>query len=179
MISLPAKIEELHLLAKNSEATDERGQSVLTIGGVSPEELLKRLQGRFNVDWRLERMILGPRFTTFREPLQVKLVKASVRSLGFTSSAFYQDVFARAIQCDLHICPAEVGPYLRLVYDNQPMMNEVVIGMEPIPASDGEEHFFAVGNVGIQYIKALWNRNRFDRMFLGTEVVFVSEYCKV
>jgi hypothetical protein len=44
----------------------------------------------------------------------------------------------------MDLCPLEVGPELRLQYDNQPTGERVYVAMKPITASDGEPRIFVV-----------------------------------
>ncbi|MGP8199336.1 MAG: hypothetical protein ACLQU4_07530 [Limisphaerales bacterium] len=77
--------------------------------------------------------ILGkPAFTASPEAKEVELVIVSVAELGFKKAATRKDIYARAIECGLVLCPAEVGPQLRLQYTDQPKGEWLFIGMEPI-----------------------------------------------
>jgi hypothetical protein len=77
--------------------------------------------------------LLGkPAFTVSSEAKEIELVILSVAELSFKNSATRKDIYARAIECGLALCPAEVGPQLRLQYTNQPKGEWLFIGMEPI-----------------------------------------------
>jgi len=112
-------------------------------------EALKKA-GRKIGDWAND--ILGkPQFTCAQEETDVDLVMLTVAELGFKDGARYADICARALSWGLELCPAEVGPALRLQYGDQPRDEWVRVGMEAITDSDGYLSIFAVfcGNVGL------------------------------
>jgi len=62
----------------------------------------------------------------------VELVVMSMFKLGVDSSARYSDIIKKAKAMGLDLCPAEVGPQLRLQYKQQPYGENLAIAMEPI-----------------------------------------------
>ena len=95
-------------------------------------------------DWAND--ILGkPAFTVATEETEVDLVVKSVAELGFKDGATRADIYRRAQELGLELCPPEVGPQLRLQYKDQPRNEWLLVGMEPITDSDGDLHVFAVG----------------------------------
>lgn len=96
---------------------------------------LKKGKNRIS-DWGND--ILGkPAFTASETEMDVDLVNVSVADLGFKDGAYRRDIIAKALELGLQLCPAEVGPQLRLQYADQPKGEWLVIGMEPITGSDG------------------------------------------
>lgn len=96
-------------------------------------------------DWAND--ILGkPAFTatTSETETEVELVVASVAELGFKDGATRKDIYVRAQELGLDLCPPEVGPQLRLQYTDQPKGEWLVIAMEPITDSDGRLSLFGV-----------------------------------
>ncbi len=79
---------------------------------------------------------------------EVNLVVATVRELGFKNGANYADICKKAQELGLELCPAEVGPQLRLQYTNQPKGEWLIIAMEAISGSDG--------------VLSVWNVERSD-----------------
>ena len=61
----------------------------------------------------------------------------SVKELGFNDGAYYKDICTKALELGLELCPAEVGPALRLVYKDQSRGEWLRIAMEAITGSDG------------------------------------------
>jgi hypothetical protein len=96
-------------------------------------------------DWAND-MMDKESFTLASAETEVDLVVLSVAELGFTSSTKYSDICARALQLGLQLCPAEVGPQLRLQYANQPKGELLRIAMEPITVSVGGPLIFIVSH---------------------------------
>jgi len=93
--------------------------------------------------------ILGkPAFTASETEMDVDLVNVSVADLdlGFKDGAYRRDIIAKALELGLQLCPAEVGPQLRLQYADQPKGEWLVIGMEPITDSGGHLNVFGVAH---------------------------------
>ena len=86
------------------------------------------------------------------EATEVDLVKVTVAELGFTKGARRDQIYERAKELGLVLCPSEVGPQLRLQYQDQPSGDWVFIGMEPINASDSHPCVFSAGC----YASGLW-----------------------
>ena len=78
------------------------------------------------------------------EPQEVNLVIATVAELGFPDGATREQIYTRALELGLELCPAEVGPALRLQYADQPEGEWLRIAMEPIAHSDGHLRVFRV-----------------------------------
>ena len=77
---------------------------------------------------------------------EIELVVASVAELGFKDGATLKNIYLRAKELGLDICPPEVGPQLRLQYTDQPNGEWLVIAMEPITDSDGYLSLFIVAH---------------------------------
>jgi len=94
--------------------------------------------------------ILGrPAFLYAKKRTQLDLTVVSVLDLGFgEDGATLQEIYARALQIGLELCPAEVGPILRLNYLDQPVGEFLNIAMRPIARYDGELVDLTVGNGG-------------------------------
>lgn len=89
--------------------------------------------------------IIGkPEFKVVAEEIEIELVKITVGNLGFENGAQRNQIYERAQELGLKLCPAEVGPQLRLQYKNQEPGEEIFVGMEPIRASDGFPNIFSV-----------------------------------
>lgn len=84
------------------------------------------------------------------EPDEANLVIVTVAELGFPSGATRDQIYDKAISMGFELCPAEVGPQLRLQYpaDEQPMNEWLLVAMEPIKGSDGNLRVFSVGRHG-------------------------------
>ena len=73
----------------------------------------------------------------------------SALDLGFDGDeTSVREIYARALGIGLELCPAEVGPILRLNYLDQPIGEFLNIAMWPIPPYDGELVDLTLGNGG-------------------------------
>lgn len=75
---------------------------------------------------------------------KVELVNVSLNELGFENGAACADIFRRAQELGLDLCPAEVGPQLRLQYKDQPKNEWLLIAMEPLHDSSDNLNVFVV-----------------------------------
>jgi hypothetical protein len=94
--------------------------------------------------------IIGrPAFPFSRAKVDIDLVVVSVAGLGFgPDGASLRDIYARAGTFGLELCPAEVGPILRLNYLDQPLGEFLHVAMRPVATYDGELVDFTLGNGG-------------------------------
>lgn len=76
---------------------------------------------------------------------EIELVLVTVSDLGFTKATRRDAIYDRAKELGLDLVPAEVGPQLRLQYNDQPLNEWMIMAMEPIASSDGFLHVFYVG----------------------------------
>jgi len=75
------------------------------------------------------------------------LVRLRVRDLGFTHYPTTTELFARAKEFGLDLCPPETGPYMRLAHKDQPP-GWYYIAMEPVTDSLGNPDVFRLGRRG-------------------------------
>lgn len=102
----------------------------------------------FNIDSRALDILGKPAFVVaVEEETKLDLVVVSVAELGFKNGATLEQIYARAKALGLDLCSAEVGPQLRLQYQNQPNGEWLVIAMKPI-AVDGLLGLFGVERFG-------------------------------
>jgi hypothetical protein len=122
--------------------------------------------------------ILGrPSFALSRTKIESDLVVVAVSDLGFgDNGASLADVYARAGQLGLELCPAEVAPYLRLQYLQQPVGEILQIAMTPLTTYQGEPVDLAVADGG-EGLLLVGGEARFDRVASGTvHFVFVRPH---
>ncbi len=77
----------------------------------------------------------------------VDVIRLKVRDFGFTNYPTTTELFAKAEEFGLELCPAEVGPQYRLQQTDQPMNDWFYIGMKPLVAS-GDPSVFTLGRYG-------------------------------
>lgn len=101
----------------------------------------------------------------------VDIVRLKVRDFGFTNYPTTTELFAKAEEFGLELCPAEVGPQYRLQQTDQPMGDWFYIGMKPLVAS-GDPGVFKLG----RHSHGLWLSDDWakpdDSWFLDDEFVF-------
>jgi hypothetical protein len=93
--------------------------------------------------------ILGrPAFPYVRSKTDVELTLVSAADLGVESKTALADVYKRAKQFGLALCPAEVGAQLRLDYRDQPRGESLNVAMEPVATYSGERTILSLVNFG-------------------------------
>jgi hypothetical protein len=94
--------------------------------------------------------ILGrPAFPYAKMKTDVELVVLSAAELGVESDeSSLLEVYERARRAGLELCPAEVGPQLRLAYRNQPLGEALDIAMEPVATYSGAPTILTLANWG-------------------------------
>lgn len=107
-----------------------------------------------------------------KSPEEAKLIRLRVEALGFPGGATTDQIFAKAQELGLELCPPEIGPQFRLQYVNQPMNEYVYVGMKQITASDGGPDVFCVERGGGgSWLCGLWAEPA-DGWGAGAQFVF-------
>jgi hypothetical protein len=93
--------------------------------------------------------VLGrPAFHFSHARTDVDLVVVSVAELGFQDATPLGEIYRRAGELGLELCPAEVAPLLRLQYVNQPVGEFLNVAMRPIATYGGDLIALSVANAG-------------------------------
>lgn len=91
------------------------------VGGLTKSQLIQKLQQcSILMNEYGERLFADDKFTTSDIKYSLKTVELSVGDLGFPEGATMAQIFKKARDLDLELCPLELGPYLRLGYLDQP-----------------------------------------------------------
>ncbi len=115
----------------------------LEIGGQTTQELERKLEEqKINISSYARDMLRSPDFTTLDNTESIDLIRLKVRDLGFVSSATVEQIYQRAEEFGLELCPAEVGPRQRLKDLNQPLGEWYWIGMKQIAGRYGSPYVF-------------------------------------
>ena len=144
-----------------------------TIGGKTSETLLGDLKTqKINVSSCAESMMKNKDFTIEPNPEQINLVRLKVGDLGFTREPTIDELYQKAESLGLELCPAEVGPHLRLSYVDQPLGEWFCIAMKQIADSDGGLSVFGLerDDDGL-WLDSYWTSSPY-RWSLGHEFVF-------
>lgn len=167
---LPEGIE--HVYTKFPEGPIRR-QSI-EIGGKDEHELEELLQRNGHQIYSYTKSMMGhddfkrslrepdPKQSDWKKwklksPEEAKLIRLRVEDLGFSGGATTDQIFARAEELGLELCPPEVGPEFRLQYTNQPMNEDVFVGMKQISVSDGNPSLFRVArHAGGSWLDNAW-----------------------
>jgi hypothetical protein len=121
----------------------------LEIGGKTAWQLKKELKkSKVNVSDYAEDMMRSPAFTTGKKSEPIDLVRLAVKDLGLPGNPTTDQIYARAAELGLELCPPEVGPQYRLQYADQPMDERVCIGMKQITDRDGSPRVFELARGG-------------------------------
>jgi len=122
----------------------------LTIGGKTPKQLEKALvSGGFRVNDYARDLLRSRCFTTLPDQQTLSLVRVTVSDLGLTGCPTTDQIYTKATSLGLELCPAEVGPQLRLTYKDQPFGEWLYIGMKQIAASRGDPSVFGLDRFGV------------------------------
>ena len=73
----------------------------------------------------------------------------SLKQSGFSNSTTLQQVYAKAKELGLELCPPQVGPELRLNYKDQPMGEWLRIAMDSISNHRDRPMIFTVESPGL------------------------------
>nr|WP_188634367.1 helicase [Lentibacillus kapialis] len=93
----------------------------VVVGGLTKSQLFQKMQQHSIMMNELgKKLFADDRFTTTDKTYSLKTVELTVRDLGLPEGATTSQLFTRAMQLDLALCPLELGPYLRLEYRDQP-----------------------------------------------------------
>jgi hypothetical protein len=104
--------------------------------------------GRVRIGDSADEALGRPAFQFSQTRTDVDLVVLSVSELGFKDATPLADIYRRAAELGLELCPPEVAPLLRLAYVNQPVGEFLNIAMRPIATYGGERIALSVANAG-------------------------------
>ncbi len=121
-----------------------------TIGGKDKKQFLKESkEKKINItDWAKE-MMDNKNFATSKKQEKITLIRLTVKDLGFPNSATTQEIYNKAEELGLELCPAETGPNLRLNYLDQPLGEWLSVAMKQVTVSDGRPRVFELIRVGV------------------------------
>ena len=134
-------------MAKETEHEFDIWKTIkLGTGFKTADEFRRALRdGGFRISGWASDILGNPAFKVASEETEVDLIKVTVAELGFKEGVRRDQIYERAKEFGLELCPAEVGPQLRLRYKDQPNGEWILVAMEPIFASDGRPGLFYVG----------------------------------
>lgn len=120
-------------------------RQAIEIGGKAKGQLQTELkQAGINVSSYVEDMLKSSDFTTLPKPQIYDTLRLRVSDLGLSDFSTTDQVYKRAEELGLELCPAEVGPNYRLKYADQPLGEWFYIGMKQIADRRGNPHVFGL-----------------------------------
>jgi len=105
--------------------------------------------------------------------MDVQLVRMTAAELGFSRDATLGEIYRRALDSGLELCPAEVAPQLRLQYPDQPLGHVLHVAMLPIATYSGEPVGLSLGNGGAGLMLVAFDGRLDEKMPPETTFVFV------
>ncbi len=102
-----------------------------------------------NLNWQKKNLLSSEDFTTLENEEECDLIKLTVKDLGFPSGATTEQIFEKAIELGLELCPAEVGPQLRL---QSKIKDWTLIAMKQIADRRGYPSVFDLDSRGGQLL---------------------------
>lgn len=114
----------------------------ITIGGKTTKQLVAELKVKkvYISDYARD-MLKNEDFTTQHKPEQIDLVILTVKELGFLNGATIDEIYQKAQELGLELCPAEVGPQLQLQH---PISERTLIAMKQIAVRNGDPNVFSL-----------------------------------
>lgn len=94
---------------------------IVEVGGLTKPQIIQQLQMHsIMMNASGEQLFSDDRFKTSENRYSLQTVELTVSDLGFPVGATLPEIYNRASDVGLTLCPLELGPHLRLVYLNQP-----------------------------------------------------------
>ena len=91
------------------------------MGGLTRLELLEELvRAGVEINEAGKTLFACERFVTSAKRTSLRLLDLTVRNLGFPQGATTSELYKKALQLGLRLCPLEAGPHLRLQHLDQP-----------------------------------------------------------
>ena len=126
---LPETLE--HIYTKFPEGRIKK--ETITIGGKSAKELIQEMhEAGINISNYAKDILQNPEFTTEKASEQATLIRLTVADMGFSKTATTDQIYERAKEFGLELCPPDTGPNYRLQYQNQPEGEWLDVGMKQI-----------------------------------------------
>ncbi len=131
---IPSTLEHVYTSFPENKIRKEN----VEVGGKSPEQLISDMRAAgINFSSHARNMLLNKaEFVPTKDPEKMTLIRLTIGDLGFKTVATAMQIFKRAEELGLELCPPDTGPYYRLKYRDQPLAEHCHIGMKPITSSD-------------------------------------------
>jgi len=153
-----AQIEALSEALGIPQEELEKRISTIEVGGKSGEELISEIErAGMKVGDHAKSILKSPEFVPGEKPEQTTLVRLTVADLGFTKGATLKEIYTKAKELGLELCPPDTGPHLRLQTPEQPLERASFVAMNPIADSHGALSLFLVAHGrGARWLSSDW-----------------------
>ncbi|MEK9175711.1 MAG: hypothetical protein AAB795_03950 [Patescibacteria group bacterium] len=114
---------------------------IAEIGGKTADQLIQELKDKhINISKNAEHMLHSKDFTTLPSTEQAIFIRLHIKDLGCKKEyPTTEEIYERAEELGLELCPAETGPQLRL---QSPTTNWMLVAMKQITDRDGYPDVF-------------------------------------
>ncbi|MFH0779307.1 MAG: hypothetical protein V1928_00435 [Parcubacteria group bacterium] len=148
----------------------------IIVGGKDKKQLVKELKEK-NVEIydSAKQMIDSGDFKTLKKEEKDELVRLTVGALGLKDGATTQEIYDKAEELGLELCPPEAGPQLRLHYSGNDWM---LIAMKQISGFSGDPSVFSLNPFGDRPVLDGINANPSEYWNSSYEFVFRSRKFK-
>ena len=146
----------------------------ITLGTKKDGAALRRAlkAARCGVGTSAAKVLDGPTLIVSKSRVAVDLVLVSAAELGMkTERASLSEVYGRAAQLGLELCPIEVAPQLRLQHLDQPAGEFLYIAMKPVRTRRGSMSSLIVANTGAGLV--IMGRDAQSSPFISSKARFV------
>jgi hypothetical protein len=142
----------------------------IEIGGKTASEYTTALtEKHIQISNYATQLLESPDFVTLPSGERAALVRLTVGDLGFTNGATTDEIYQKAQEWGLELCPPEVGPALRLQYSGS---DWVRIAMKQITDRDGNPSVFDLDRVDAGLWLDTCNAGPGCRWYSGNDFVF-------
>lgn len=151
---LPNNIEYIYISFPERKIRREKAE----IGGKTPRQLQNEME-RVGIETSayVKDMLKNSDFTTLKNPEEINLIQLTVADLGFSDRPTTDEIYARAEELGLELCPAELGPQYLLQNPDLPLGDWRRVGMKQITDTDGDPCVFKLGPPGAgPWLNATW-----------------------
>ncbi|MDO8667731.1 MAG: hypothetical protein Q7K35_01380 [bacterium] len=112
----------------------------IEIGGKTKNQLEKEMAAK-NIYISYYAYDLLKKLKPLNKAERIDLIRLTVKDLGFSNGATTDEIYNRAEELGLELCPAEAGPHLRLQY---PEKERLLIATEQIIGRYGDQYVFGL-----------------------------------
>lgn len=120
-------------------------RETVEIGGKTAKQLLSELKkAKIGMSIEAKFMLNSKEFVPSANREETTLIRLTVSDLGFKTDTKIDQIYKRAQDLGLELCPADTGPNFRLQYAHQSMDESCIIAMKSIASSADNPRIFTL-----------------------------------